>query len=186
MCGGLVNNKMGQIGVRHISENVTIRRVRFPYENSFYTYAKIIMHTMNCNDDFGCTVFECTKMKQIVKHYKSCNHQNTYRHVLKCDDDMCVFFGCAKMKELVKETSTIRKQRCRKCSTLITVLVYHASVCRNDICPMYNCSTFKHQLKILHKTAAHKRSFLKLKAVHQFPIPHVERLQWLNKLAWQK
>jgi hypothetical protein len=120
-------------------------------------------------------------IRRVRLPYEEPFHQNitTILHTLDCSNTVCEFRGCAKMKRILEHTKMCH-ERCPTCKKLVNLCVYHASVCRNDMCPMYDCRNFKEKIRFATRNATHARSLVELKAVHQFPIPTTPRLWWLK------
>lgn len=161
-----------------VGDNQRISRIRLPYEEPFHQNATIIMHVSGCTDA-TCLFLGCVGMKRIIEHTKTCNWRSIATHMQNCKDPKCRVLGCSNIKLIINhKTST---PTCPTCTGLLNLCVYHASVCRNATCIMHDCHMIKEKIRVANKTAAQKRSHLSLKAVHQFPIPSVQKLYLLKK-----
>ena len=98
---------------------------------------------------------------------------NTFMHAVNCRNANCTFVKCTQFKRVVqhsKQCQKFKNNQCDFCRQLITLCIYHAKSCKDDLCQVPLCGSIKIKLKqqkALNSQAERRRMLMMNKTFRQ-------------------
>jgi len=98
---------------------------------------------------------------------------NTFMHAVNCRNANCTFAKCMQFKRVVqhsKQCQKFKNSQCEFCRQLITLCIYHAKSCKDEMCQVPLCSSIKIKLKqqkALNSQAERRRMLMMNKTLRQ-------------------
>jgi len=82
-------------------------------------------------------------------------YMNTFMHAVNCHNDNCSLHKCDQLKRVIehaKKCQKFKNGQCEFCRQLITLCIYHAKRCNEDICYVPLCKIIKMKIKLQKET----------------------------------